>query len=74
MDRAKIEGIIMRTPEQMHETYTKSHDVQPNPESHTVIYRPEIDLGSVALITVKTRLDVLADEREKIIDSRPETD
>lgn len=64
----------MHTSEQIHEIYTKPENVQQNPESHIVTYRPEIDLGSVALITVKTRLDVLADEREKIIDSRPETD
>ncbi|MNH50291.1 hypothetical protein D3C87_1448790 [compost metagenome] len=71
----------MRTSEQTFETYTKPVDVQPNPESHTVTYRPEIDLGNIALITVRTRTETIEakkadDDYEVMLNDRfrPETD
>lgn len=65
----------MHSSERTHETYIKPEDVQRNPESHKVTRRVDINLANIALTkTVRTRLDVLADDREKIIDSRPETD
>lgn len=71
----------MRTPEQTFETHTKPADVQPNPESHIVTYRPEIDLGSVALVTARTRQEIIeakkaTDDYEDMLNDRfrPETD
>ena len=65
----------MHTSERTYETFSKPEDMQPNPESHKVTRRADINLANIALNkTVRTRLDALAEDREKIIDSRPETD
>jgi hypothetical protein len=70
----------MHSSEQTYAVFNRPEDVQTNPEPYTVIRRTDVRLGSFALGQVRTRLDVIADEdtltdeREKIIDSRPETD
>jgi hypothetical protein len=71
----------MRTPEQTFETYAKPTDIQPNPESHIVTYRPEINLGNVALVTARTRQEIIEakkadDDYEDMLNDRfrPETD
>lgn len=66
----------MQSSEKLHTIHTKPAAGElNNPESLTIRHRTDVQLASVALNrTVRTRLDVLEEDRETIIDSRPETD
>lgn len=64
----------MQESEQRHTIYTKPKDSEFNTEPPVIHHRTEV-LGNMALnLTKRTRLDALAEDREKIIDGRPETD
>jgi hypothetical protein len=66
----------MQNSEKLHTIYVKPEaGVLNDPEALVVRRRTDIHLADTALNrTVRTRLDVLDDDRESIIDSRPETD
>lgn len=66
----------MQSSEKLHIIHVKPEaGVLNDPEALVVRRRTDIHLASTALNrTVRTRLDVLEEDRESIIESRPETD
>jgi len=66
----------MQKSEKLHTIYVKPEaGVLNDPETLVVRRRTDIHLADTALNrTIRTRLDVLEEDRESIIDSRPETD
>ena len=66
----------MQSSEKLHSIYIKPASIESNtPESLIVRHRMNVSLADTAHSKpVRTRLDVLEEERAVIIDSRPETD
>lgn len=66
----------MQSSEKLHTIYTKPEAGELNdPELLVIRHREDVHLASTGINrVVRTRLDVLDDDRESIIDSRPETD